>query len=373
MGRFWRHMVSLATLICHHYRWQQLLTTASLRLNKRNSLRVRGAVSLVVICLLMTVIVIRRNHNRTSADGTYYAIHLPEVSNRHRGDTGAVRSLVPYGTGDRRPILYFRMMGRLGNKMFQLATATSIAERNDRRLFIQDEDRELPFLFPNISATLAAVSPNIPLFLEDGYASYDDKFFSQLPSDIVQPCCFFQSWKYFDYKRTAVRHMFQPHPGAVKRARSFLDDALRMRHLFNNDITIVGVHVRRGDMKMQQKDGYNTAPLSYIIKAMNYFRELYRNVHFVVCSDDNVWSQAYLQGKKASDVTVSSALPPIVDFALLTLCDHIIMTVGTFGWWAGYMSEGTVIYYAFPVRPNSRISTGFVPSDYFMPHWISMY
>ena len=46
------------------------------------------------------------------------------------------------------------------------------------------------------------------------------------------------------------------------------------------------------------------------------------------------------------------------DFVLLQSCDHVIMTVGTFGWWAAWLTSqrrGTVMYYKDPFPIDSYI------------------
>ena len=35
--------------------------------------------------------------------------------------------------------------------------------------------------------------------------------------------------------------------------------------------------------------------------------------------------------------------------AVLTLCDHSILSIGTFGWWSAWLTGGKVVYYS----PNS--------------------
>ena len=42
--------------------------------------------------------------------------------------------------------------------------------------------------------------------------------------------------------------------------------------------------------------GFTTAPAEYYEHAMTYFRRLFNNVHFVVCSDDIKWARDHLRG-----------------------------------------------------------------------------
>ena len=38
------------------------------------------------------------------------------------------------------------------------------------------------------------------------------------------------------------------------------------------------------------------------------------------------------------DVIISRGNTPCVDLAILSVCDHVIQSVGTFSWWAAYLS-----------------------------------
>ena len=66
--------------------------------------------------------------------------------------------------------------------------------------------------------------------------------------------------------------------------------------------------------------------------------------------------------------------PMEVDLAVLSRCNHTIMTVGTFGWWAAWLASGQVVYYANFPRPNSPLATEFSKSkaDYFPPNWVGL-
>ena len=60
------------------------------------------------------------------------------------------------------------------------------------------------------------------------------------------------------------------------------------------------------------------------------------------------------------------------DLALLSQCNHTIMTVGTFGWWAGYLAGGITVYYNnFPAK-NSVLYFQFREKEFFPPDWIGL-
>jgi galactoside 2-L-fucosyltransferase 1/2 len=60
--------------------------------------------------------------------------------------------------------------------------------------------------------------------------------------------------------------------------------------------------------------------------------------------------------------------------AMLASCDHTISTVGSFGWWIGWLSGGDVTYFKWPAKEGSplRKQYGKDFSDYFYPGWIGL-
>ncbi|OWF35051.1 Galactoside 2-alpha-L-fucosyltransferase 2 [Mizuhopecten yessoensis] len=105
---------------------------------------------------------------------------------------------------------------------------------------------------------------------------------------------------------------------------------------------------------------------------MRYFRQKYNDILFVTISDDILWtSNAF---REYDDVYVVTGDSGEVDMCLLTMTNHTIMSVGTFGWFIGWMTNGTVIYYKNGARPGSGYEWEFGPGIqvHFLPHWIGM-
>ncbi len=93
------------------------------------------------------------------------------------------------------------------------------------------------------------------------------------------------------------------------------------------------------DGKVVERDCviYNVPTLGYIRKAMKQFND--NNCVFVVFSggkkDDNnsndmSWCKKNIQAKY---IEYSANRDAIDDFALLTKCNHYIISFGSFGWW----------------------------------------
>jgi galactoside 2-L-fucosyltransferase 1/2 len=126
----------------------------------------------------------------------------------------------------------------------------------------------------------------------------------------------------------------------------------------------VGVHVRRSDMQSYSHTRkYNQT--QYILNAMQKMQSLHGpNLRYFVASEDRTWLQS-------QNIIPNATISPFqagnfaMDIAVLAACPHVIMTVGTFGWWAAYHTRGTVTYLPEAFQPKY-----FSGTDYFLPHWI---
>ena len=109
---------------------------------------------------------------------------------------------------------------------------------------------------------------------------------------------------------------------------------------------------------------------------MQYFENKYPNVYFFLCSDDKQWLEDNLLRRDTDNMVISRETVGVMDFAILASCDHMIISRGTFGWWAGWMVKGTTVYYrdyhpkgTFAAENHPRWS--FIPDDEHN-HWVSI-
>ena len=133
---------------------------------------------------------------------------------------------------------------------------------------------------------------------------------------------------------------------------------------------LVGVHARR-----MSRPGDHKYVAGYVIRAMEYFRRRYKKVRFIICGLEValLWSMRFLTA--SPDVTFKVATDAPVDMALLSLCDHMIMTVGTYSWWAAFLGKPgrDIVYFPQPYMPNSTLGKDFNPEDHFLPEWIPVW
>ena len=179
---------------------------------------------------------------------------------------------------------------------------------------------------------------------------------------------YFQTWKYFEHIKDIIKEEFSFRRDVSEKAQE------RWRQIFGGFHTnnvIVGVHIRRGDVVKYARYGFKAAPKEYLEIAMDYYRTKYPGAMFLILSNDFQWCKKEIKGKdiKYADGPGSNFA---VDLALFTLCNHSIITVGTYGWWGAWLTGGETVYYKkWPIE-GTGLSKMIKHQDYFYKGWIGM-
>lgn len=130
--------------------------------------------------------------------------------------------------------------------------------------------------------------------------------------------------------------------------------------------TFVSIHIRRTDYVdyLWQKLKISPAPISYYFAAMDYFISKYRNVVFVVTSDNIVWCKYHLYSKRhrIEFVSNTNARDPGKDLAVLSACNHSIIDYGTYGSIGAILAAGETIVYNVTTHFSTLIAE-------VLPYW----
>lgn len=230
---------------------------------------------------------------------------------------------------------------------------------------------------------------------------------------------FLQSWRYFRDAEEEVRRQFTPHGITAQRAAATIADILQEYQSPLGRPILVGVHVRHFDItkfKFFTDLGFQAPPDDYYQRGMSWYLRSYKNVVFVISSDDveyvrdvilpicnglvndsNVVSSSRQLTQdltsNAKDGGLTPNMPtrglvnatsrglrcrlvisdtPAIDMMVLASCNHSLISVGTFGWWSAWLANGHVIYYKYPARENSKLASKFNYPDYYPPHWMAL-
>ncbi|CAI9739389.1 galactoside alpha-(1,2)-fucosyltransferase 2-like isoform X1 [Octopus vulgaris] len=276
---------------------------------------------------------------------------------------------------DDTTVLCPRFAGGLGNLMFQYASAYGIAKNKNMTLLV-DAESELNQLFSISGVILPHVACWFLKTITDSRSCAFNKDTTNFSADHnYQMQGYLQSWQYFHHVEPALRRMFKFEAAVREKAESILKHAIEVhqKQVGSRALTFIAIHIRRGDITTDRLKnyGYNTASLDYIRRAMQYFSERYHRILFFVCTNDMEWAKRYLYSKNIYFVENQTRE---VDLALMASCNHTIMTVGSFGWWAAWLANGEVVYYRYPASRGSVLRKAFSKemTDYFYPKWKPM-
>jgi len=212
--------------------------------------------------------------------------------------------------------IYPKLIGRLGNQMFQICCAIGYSKKHN-----------IPYWIPKQSIAehiWPAFFKHFPAESMPGtkYIQYKEPSHSYNEIPKYQNICiegFFQSELYFkDYRKDIIDAFQIPY----KRLDGF-----------------VSIHVRRGDyLEMQHK--HPVVTYDYISSAVKHFMELgYKS--FVVCSDDIKWCRQNFKPLElfGAVFSYSSGHGPIEDLALMSCCEHNIISNSSFSWWSAWLNQ----------------------------------
>ena len=101
-------------------------------------------------------------------------------------------------------------------------------------------------------------------------------------------------------------------------------------------------------------------------------------MQFIVTTDHLEWAKTQIALEAVcwncsnTSVVYSRGHSAGFDMALLASCDALIISTGSYGWWAAWLANKTTVYYRYWPRPGSIISRRFTREDYFPPQWIAL-
>ncbi|CAC5413513.1 FUT1_2 [Mytilus coruscus] len=275
---------------------------------------------------------------------------------------------------------YFR--GGLGNHMFMYASLYGIAKKKNMTLVINEQDTINTVFKLNVLKlkNVKYICEQAVLVKEKRPCAYDLETFNFDPSTPVKLKGYLQSWKYFKHFEKELRKQFVFKEEVKQKAKDVIEKYTKefTRNKANSEnLKIIGVHIRRGDYLTTHniKYGYNVASKAYLQKAFDHFRSKYKNCLFLVFTgtnkEDIKWRDENVHGQ---DVLKVAANDRNVDMCALTKCDHTIITVGSFGWWAAWLSNGTTIYFKDIAQENSSLRKDFSAdmTDFFPDDWIGL-
>jgi predicted O-linked N-acetylglucosamine transferase (SPINDLY family)/glycosyltransferase involved in cell wall biosynthesis/GT2 family glycosyltransferase/SAM-dependent methyltransferase len=242
-----------------------------------------------------------------------------------------------------------KLMGGLGNQLFQYAAGLALARKNQVPLkldltFLQDRTSR-PHLTPRDYALagfplhdgceLIREAGAIPAGLKrvaEKHFHYDPAF-ADLPAGVLLEG-YWQSPRYFEPIAAELRRnlAFAPQLGAAATALAAQIGGTEA----------VCLHVRRGDMVHDARTAsvHGSCAVEYYRMACDVIAREFPAAHFFIFSDDPHWcgAQDLTRGRPHTVVSQDGAAgDPLVDLDLMRRCRHFITANSTFSWWAAFL------------------------------------
>ncbi|KAK0042730.1 galactoside 2-alpha-L-fucosyltransferase 3 [Biomphalaria pfeifferi] len=309
-----------------------------------------------------------------------YKLSLPKFLENFdpEGDVPSDSRMLPKAerTYNGQHIICHKFEGSLGSQLFQYASLLGIAAPQ-KRIIVARGNTSLGHVLKSPKQKRGkSQCKNVERLVESTCCRLDERLINLENSKNYEIEGKLRSWKYFKDSLDLIRQSVHFHDGITKHAKKRLEKTLQMYNATVTDKPIVGIYVKRGDILNWSSvdEGYRVAPREYFLKAMKFFRDHLRTVvSFLVLSDDIEWCKSNFLGLPGVMLT-SGHQEEAVNLATLSLLDHTIISVGSFSWWAAFLTKGKVIFYSEFVEKNSKIRNQFDASfeDYIMPGWIPM-
>jgi hypothetical protein len=268
--------------------------------------------------------------------------------------------------------------GRLGNQLYQYATAFSLAKKLNTELWIPEESET------NIQiGRFNPVINDYDKYNNDLYRLFDLKFgikkplieieskitqfYNEQPKiryypelwDVKDNTClfgYFQAKEYVDRFEHELRNELKFNDKFFKYGKDIIDT------LTENHKRTVSLHVRRGDGLMDNF-AFNAE-----LTIENYYEKIINeNISqddiILVFSDDIDWCKNIFKEKNIIFIdNRDKENSHLFDFTLMSMCDVNIMAVSTFSWWACWLNplnkEKTVYmpknWWGYSLKENSE-------------------
>ena len=253
-----------------------------------------------------------------------------------------------------------RLIGGLGNQMFQYAAARALALRRGAQLRLDLSGYETYGLRryelgayrvdASITPADAIAAASTPLTIRRRIGRlwqkpppqpvnhYREPHFAFDPKLAEQPLPlymdgYWQSERYFSDVRDVVRNDLTPiEPLEPANA----EIAARI-----DATNAVSLHVRRGDYvtDAQTSAYHGVCSLDYYRAAIGYVRSRVPNAHMFVFSDDPRWTRSNLKTDLPTTyVTANPADRGYRDMQLMSRCKHHIIANSSFSWWGAWLN-----------------------------------
>lgn len=291
-------------------------------------------------------------------------------------------------------MIIVKLVGGLGNQMFQYATGRKLALLKNTELYIDTSfldknpdgaytKRNLELNVFNLSLKIASqndiekfkinssnkysrvLQRNFPFLFKNLYVAesgvgYNNQFLNFQDNTYLDG--FWQSEKYFENIKPILCKEFSPKEPLNSENNKWLEKI--------KSCISISIHVRRGDYITNQNalNFHGLCDISYYEKAMNIIKESIIEIELFVFSDDLEWCKDNFKFLEKTHFVDSNQNENFyIDLFLMSNCKHNIIANSSFSWWSAFLNQNNEKIVVAPKKwfSNSDIET----KDLFPSQW----
>ena len=291
-------------------------------------------------------------------------------------------------------MIFVRLMGGLGNQMFQYALGRRLALQHGVPLkldisWYEGQDNR-SYSLGNL-AMEAEIASAEEIFSLKSYSSYfpvqmawkasqrflpyykrrmvkEQKIGTYDPNILYCPDNawlngYWQSEKYFQGIKKIICQDFSPRQELLKKVRQIADS------IHSNPYS-VSIHIRRGDYLTEFSQSFAACSIDYYKQAISHISAIVDNPHFYIFSDDIKWAKENLALNAAMTfIEPDSKIGDFKDMYLISQCRHHINANSSFSWWGAWLGEKTD---SIVIAPNQWFTDKPYPKDTIPKRWAQL-
>ena len=254
---------------------------------------------------------------------------------------------------------------RLGNHLFKYASGFGIAK--DRNAIFCTEQPSFRFhIFQGPFVKQCKTKPDKTIY-EKKFGFCDNRFYKPYKKfRHIALRRYFQCHKYFDKYKKDIKKMFKIKTKYFLKAKTYLENLIGD----DNDSILSCFHYRLGDMS-RNNEGMNLPKKAFYLKTMAMIlnQSSYTKNQFLIISDDPAKAFESLNYLEAfADLKVSHANLETDFIMMANFCDNIVLSRGTFGWWAAFLNTRANVFYQNEFK-NNYLASDVNAKTYYIKSW----
>jgi len=276
-------------------------------------------------------------------------------------------------------MIVVKLIGGLGNQMFQYAIGRRFAIKNKTTLSL-----DLTTLLNHNSIEYTPRNFELDIFnikysklINKPSKSFIDKFYNKFFTENINEVGnrfnenimhkkgniyldgFWQNENYFKDIEQIIREDF------IFKSAPDEANSQTLKHI--NEVSAVSIHFRRGDYITNKLavDHHGICEPDYYLNAINKINKTVDEPHFFIFSDDITWvKENFNTMGNTTFVSHNSAENGIEDMRLMAACKHNIIANSSFSWWGAWLNINPHKTVIAPKKWFKNLETDVIPSSW---------